>query len=148
MKTLIRAGALALACLLLPASVAAEIQAGKEIVAPLGKLPAQAIYCDDGTGKAVLCAFSGGTAFGTLVTVTLSAAQAAGTAPILAQNPARRALVIVSGADGWLTTAASGARVWKLFAGLDRQWSGGETPTGALYAVDLAAGSTITILEG
>jgi hypothetical protein len=56
--------------------------------------------------------------------------------------------VIVSGADGWLTTAASGARVWKLFAGLDRQWSGGETPTGALYAVDLAAGQTITILEG
>lgn len=61
MNHLLRAGALALACLLLPGVAAAQGAVGKPIVAPLlTSIPAQAIYCDDGTGKAALCALGGG----------------------------------------------------------------------------------------
>ncbi len=59
MKTLLRAGALALA-LFLCAPLLAQTLAGAPIKAPAGFLPGMVSYCDDGTGHAIACAPGGG----------------------------------------------------------------------------------------
>ncbi len=52
------AGAIALAFLLPCAAIAQSTLPGTPIKAPAGFLPGTAIYCDDGTGKAILCNFA------------------------------------------------------------------------------------------
>lgn len=80
--------------------------------------------------------------------VSLTNNQAAGTDPILAANPARRALVIVPQVACTLTIAPGATTGWPLLGRTDRSWTGMETPKGVLYVSGLPAGQPLTIFEG
>lgn len=81
---------------------------------------------------------------------SLSAGQAAGTAPILAANTNRRGLIIVPPADCRLkiTNDGSTATGYPLYANAPNEIYLPGVPANALYIVGLSAGVTITIWEG
>lgn len=74
MKMLARAGAILSALLMaacLPHAAHAQ-QTGLTITAPAGSVPAQAIYCDNGSGVTALCSFGGGGSSGVAQASTTS----------------------------------------------------------------------------
>ncbi len=81
---------------------------------------------------------------------SLTANQAAGTAPILAANPNRTAIKIVPPADCLLRVVSGGSGVGgiPLFGGVPNDFSGQDCPMGALYITGLATGAALTIWEG
>jgi hypothetical protein len=82
-------------------------------------------------------------------TVTLTAAQAGGTATIIAANPSRKAFAITPAADGrlYLNSGATGF-YYPLYAGVTRSFSGQDCPTNAFYITGQTAGATLPIEEG
>lgn len=88
-----------------------------------------------------------GSAFVDRSIVALTAQQAAGTDPVLAANPARRALQIVPPAACMLRLASGAAGGVPLRGDQPNQLAGPSCPTNALYVTGLAAGALLTILE-
>jgi hypothetical protein len=81
---------------------------------------------------------------------SLSAAQAAGTALVLAANPARRALTIMPNADGRLYhtgSANADGPYWSLYAGVARTLTGPECPASDIYVTGQPVGSKLRIGE-
>jgi len=85
--------------------------------------------------------------FADVSVAALTAAQAAGTDPVLAANPYRAALKIVPPKNCTLAYA-SAARGEPLFAGVTNSFVGGDCAANALYVRGLAAGDVLVILEG
>lgn len=88
----------------------------------------------------------GGLGFADQSVTSLSAAQAAGTDPVLPVNVNRKALKIVPPSDCTLKIGTSGAGI-PLFGGVPNEFSGGDCPTNALYITGLSTGVAVTIWE-
>lgn len=86
-----------------------------------------------------------GTFFTRAEQVTLSAEQAAATAPLLARNDLRRVLVVVPPADAFLRIGSTDS--YPLYAGVPNEFEGARCPTNALYVTELSEGDALTIWE-
>lgn len=74
--------------------------------------------------------------------VTLSAGQASGSAPVLAANPNRTGIAITPNADGrvyFTGTASADGPYFQLYAGVTFMRVGGECPTGDIYVTGQGA---------
>ncbi len=158
MKNLLhRASAVALA--LLPSPGFAQAVPGKAIIAPAGFVPAQAIYCDDGTGHAVACSFGTGGGGAVDIVVKASATDRGAivgtTAVTLApENAARRGWAIQVQAGSAVScyvngTAAATADYHSLQVGGGGYYQSpdGHVGTGALSVVCSAANTSVYMRE-
>lgn len=150
------AGAVALA-LLSSLALPAAAQTASSIQAPAGYAPMQAPCVRQADGTCVPVSTTAPMPTGPVaitladVSVTVSTAQAAGTAPLLPANPARRKLVITPAADCKIAIASGGTGTMTLIGGLSNEPLA-PAPTNAIYLVPgalcAAAGVTLPILEG
>ena len=79
--------------------------------------------------------------------VALTAAQAAGTDPVLLTNPERRSLTLLPSADCRLALSAGATRGLPLSSTAINRFTGAGCPTNALYVIGLSSGSALIIWE-
>ncbi|MDB5725478.1 MAG: hypothetical protein JWQ16_2232 [Novosphingobium sp.] len=112
-----------------------------------GEAAALVVHVVDSTGDG-----AEGTSFAAPLFITLNSGQAAGTTPILAANPSRKALMINPPVDCQLliAPATGGTRGRPQYGDIGNDVVGRACPTNALYLYGptLGAGAVVAIWEG